>query len=43
MCGSCGCGPSEEVVRYRSRESTLTPEEKCFCGSGKKYKDCHGK
>lgn len=26
-----------------NKEFTLAPEDPCPCGSGKKFKDCHGK
>jgi len=33
---------SENVVQYKRNHPKMGRNEQCFCGSGKKYKNCHG-
>ena len=37
-----GSGPMEEVVQVRRAGEKVRPNDPCHCGSGKKYKKCHG-
>jgi preprotein translocase subunit SecA len=37
-----GAGPMEEVVQVRRSGEKIRPNDPCYCGSGKKYKKCHG-
>ena len=37
-----GSGPMEEVVQVRRSGEKIRPNDPCYCGSGKKYKKCHG-
>jgi len=37
-----GSGPMEEVVQVRRSGEKIRPNDPCHCGSGKKYKKCHG-
>ena len=32
-----------ETIRRSEREREVGPNEPCPCGSGKKFKQCHGK
>jgi preprotein translocase subunit SecA len=34
---------SENVKKQPARSAKIGPNEPCFCGSGKKYKKCHGR
>ena len=33
---------SENIVQYKREHKKLGRNEQCYCGSGKKYKNCHG-
>jgi preprotein translocase subunit SecA len=37
-----GSGTMEEVVQVRRSGEKIRPNDPCYCGSGKKYKKCHG-
>jgi preprotein translocase subunit SecA len=37
-----GAGTMEEVVQVRRSGEKVRPNDPCYCGSGKKYKKCHG-
>ena len=37
-----GSGTMEEVVQVRRSGEKVRPNDPCYCGSGKKYKKCHG-
>lgn len=34
--------PSVARIDFRDMKKELGPNEKCHCGSGKKFKKCHG-
>lgn len=37
-----GAAAMEEVVQVRRSGEKVRPNDPCYCGSGKKYKKCHG-
>jgi len=37
-----GSGTMEDVVQVRRSGEKVRPNDPCYCGSGKKYKKCHG-
>jgi preprotein translocase subunit SecA len=37
-----GSAAMEEVVQVRRAGEKVRPNDPCYCGSGKKYKKCHG-
>jgi preprotein translocase subunit SecA len=37
-----GSGAMEDVVQVRRSGEKVRPNDPCYCGSGKKYKKCHG-
>lgn len=40
---SVGFGPLAEYIAYNNRIMDITKDGSCYCGSGKKFMECHGK